>query len=156
MVQCPGPAVGYKVRVARDMTPTIVVEVVTSQQIVFRLGAADRSKFSLDSLLVVDARGTPVWEFVKNALEPADEVQLLGVTVGIDVLSDAFVSALKAESWAETAEGMETSYVVKYGSVPLGYRQTVPESAPPSLEPGNVYRVAVFSSVGSGSTRFRR
>ena len=97
----------------------------------------------------------PVWEFVRNEFEPADDAQIVGFVMDIDVLGDAFREALKVDRWQEPKRKGEPVHQVRYGSVPAGYKQTIPQEGLPILESNAAYRAVVFSSLGSTSAVFR-
>ena len=142
-------------RVADRMRTTIVVEVVRFESPPeFRIEATETREFVLNSFLIVDGRGTPVWEFVRNEFEPVEDAQLVSAVFEVDVLSDAFREALQAASWTEPRRKAAPVHEVRYGSVPPGYKQTIPAEGLPTLQPGNAYRAVIFSSLGGASTGF--
>jgi hypothetical protein len=138
--------------------PSIVIDVNLSEPVTFRVATTDAAPFTLNSFLIADSRGVPLWGFVREALVPVHDFEFIAITLGPTGVSgeagDALTRRIKTSPRAY--EHSKPQYVIAYGQVPGGYEQNVPKSGSPELTEGSSYRAVVFASNGGTSVLFRR
>jgi hypothetical protein len=138
------------------MTTVNITQEKDGVELDFRVASSSGASFVLKSAVIVDAKGTPMWEFVRETYEPTDDIEI--ATGVIDVMTDSFRDALQSSSIDDvtrTPELAASVHRIRYGQVPRGYKQSLPESEVPELAPGT-YRLVVFSSLGGANLRFQR
>jgi hypothetical protein len=121
----------------------------------FRVASSSGEPFVLKSAVIVDAKGMPVWEFVRETYEMSDDVEI--ETGVIDVMTDSFREALQSTSLNDVGRTPELAarvHRIQYRHVPAGYKQSLPERDAPELTAG-AYRLVVFSSLGGANLLFR-
>lgn len=137
-----------------DMKPQIALEEVRPV-LRFSVSTEDARPFVLNSLLIVDAAGAPIWEYVKSTFEDVGNMELAANVM--EVMTDEFRELLQSRPPAAIARSphlVTVAHSVRYGATPVGYRQTFPTEGVTALVRGNRYRIVVFTSAGGANLAF--
>lgn len=137
------------------MQPTIVSTKIGSVPS-FDVFMDDCRVFVLNSVLVVQSDGIPLWEYVKSNYEDSPDVAL--ALQAMHVMTEEFREILQARSLQEPTRMSPvplSRHHIQYGDTPVGYKQVIPDRGIPELTAGASYRLIVFTSLGSANILFR-
>src|SRR3954466_13449578 len=98
------------------MTTVTITQEKDGVELDFRVASSSGASFVLKSAVIVDAKGTPMWEFVRETYEPTDDIEV--ATGVIDVMTDSFRDALQSSSIDDvtrTPELAASVHRIRYG-----------------------------------------